>query len=93
MDDSSAEKTCSAHKKPYQFICLDEECKQKFLLCQTCRESNTHKHSRTAIEDIRGVQQKLSSRWEIKDSKFDAYYKKIRLFYDKVRKDVNDLLN
>ena len=23
MDDSSAEKTCSTHKKPYQFICLD----------------------------------------------------------------------
>lgn len=63
------------------------------MLCQTCRDSNTHKHSKTAIEDIREVQDKLSSRWELKDSKVEPYYKKIRLFYDKLRKDVNDLLN
>lgn len=31
--------------------------------------------------------------WELKDNKMEGYYKKVRFFYDKLRKDVNELLN
>jgi hypothetical protein len=53
MEEISNEKICSIHKSPYQYLCLDEECKENFLLCQACKESNVHKHSKTSFEHIK----------------------------------------
>lgn len=39
------------------------------------------------------MRNKLSLHWELKDNKTEPYFKKVCLFYDKLRKDVNDLLN
>ena len=66
------------HKKPFEFICLDEDCSEKFLLCKSCKESSVHKHSKTTIEVIAEVKQKLKETWELKDSKIKPYYKKVR---------------
>lgn len=66
MDPEEQEKHCQTHKKPYKYICLDDDCSANFLLCQVCWESSTHKHSKTTIEIIAEVQQKLKDSWELK---------------------------
>lgn len=52
MNLNDSEKICPTHQKPFEFICLDEECSENFLLCRACKDSNAHKHSKTTIEVI-----------------------------------------
>lgn len=64
---------CSEHNQSIKFMCLDEECKARFLLCQQCKETIAHKHSKTSIVQIENLQKQLGEAWEIEDNPVHAY--------------------
>ncbi len=42
----NTEQTCQKHNKEYSKICLAEDCKAHFLICEEC-DLVIHKHSKT----------------------------------------------
>ena len=66
-------------------MCLDEECRDKFLLSKSYQGSNIHKHSKTSIVNIEEVKKQVSEVWEV-DNAFSEYKTKINVFYDEMRK-------
>ena len=66
-------------------MCLDEECKDNFLLCKSCKSSSIHKHSKTSIVNIEEVKKQLCEVWEV-GNVFSEYKKKTNTFYEELRK-------
>lgn len=55
--------------------------------------NNKNKHSKTDIRLISELKEKFKEAWEPKKSAVQPYFAKVRTFYEKLRKGINDLID